>query len=110
MLMESVLLMAIEVLKNDFLCTTFGLIFIGSNMVFTGFFRKVEASPPWINWMCYVFPFRVRYYLYTVHVAFFPFFSSGNCPMHLHCSGLSMDLCTKSTTAKHLPYLELRQL
>lgn len=57
--MESALLMVIEVLKNDFLCTTFGLIFIGSNMVFTGFFRKVEASPVWINWMCYVVPFKV---------------------------------------------------
>ena len=59
MLMESALLMVIEVLKNDFLCPTFGLIFIGSNMVFTGFFRKVAASPPWISWMCYVVPFRV---------------------------------------------------
>ena len=59
MLMEATLLTAIEVMKNDFLCTTFGLVFIGCNMIFSGFFRKPSASPVWISWMCYVAPFRV---------------------------------------------------
>lgn len=58
MLMESALLVAIEVMKNDFLCTTFGMIFLGANMCFCGFFRAVEDSPVWINWMCYVLPIR----------------------------------------------------
>mmetsp|Transcript_15498 Transcript_15498/g.22732 ORF Transcript_15498/g.22732 Transcript_15498/m.22732 type:complete len:269 (+) Transcript_15498:309-1115(+) len=58
MLMESVLLLAIEVMKNDFLCTTFGLVFLGCCMCFSGFFRKVPDSPPWINWMCFIFPLR----------------------------------------------------
>ena len=71
MLMEAALLMVIEVLKNDFLCTTFGLIFIGSNMVFTGFFRKVPASPLWINWMSYVVPFRVRVFSYPFILSLF---------------------------------------
>jgi hypothetical protein len=61
MLMESVLLVAIEVMKNDFLCTTFGLVFLGCCMCFSGFFRKVPDSPKWINWMCFIFPLRVTY-------------------------------------------------
>jgi hypothetical protein len=79
MLMESVLLTAIEVMKNDFLCTTFGLVFLGMCMAFCGFFRKVEASPSWINWMCYVFPLRVsRRSIFLLHAGFliFSFFIS----------------------------------
>jgi hypothetical protein len=57
-LMESVLLIAIEIMKNDFLCTTFGMIFLGSSMCFCGFFRAVEDSPVWINWMTYIFPLK----------------------------------------------------
>ena len=75
--MESLLLMVIEVLKNDFLCTTFGLIFIGSNMVFTGFFRRVQSSPLWINWMCYVVPFRVR----NASTSLLSFVSMLTCPL-----------------------------
>ena len=58
--MEAALLVAIEVIKNDFLCTTFGLVFIGCNMIFSGFYRQPSASPVWISWMCAIAPFRVR--------------------------------------------------
>lgn len=62
MLMEGFLLVIIEVLKNDFLATTSCMIFLGSNMLFAGFFRKVEDIPVWISWMCYIIPLRVRYH------------------------------------------------
>jgi ABC-type multidrug transport system permease subunit len=51
--MESALLVAVEVIKNDFLCTTFGMIFIGCCMSVCGFFRSVPDMPPWISWMRY---------------------------------------------------------
>jgi hypothetical protein len=44
--------------QNDFLATTASMIFIGSNMLFAGFFRTVDQTPPAINWLCYVFPMR----------------------------------------------------
>jgi hypothetical protein len=58
MVMESVLLVVIEILKNDFLSTTFGMIFIGTNMGFAGFFRRITDIPIWIRWMCYIVPLR----------------------------------------------------
>jgi hypothetical protein len=59
MLMEAALMVFIEVLKNDFLSTTMGMIFLGSNMLFAGFFRGVSDIPRSISWLCYVVPFRV---------------------------------------------------
>ncbi|CAE7391918.1 ABCG23, partial [Symbiodinium microadriaticum] len=56
MLMEAALMVIIEALKNDFLSTTAGMIFIGSNMLFSGFFRQQSDIPPSISWMCYVVP------------------------------------------------------
>jgi hypothetical protein len=59
MLMEAVLHLLVEVLKNDFLSCTAAMIFIGTNMAFAGFFRRIEDSPAWIHWLCYVVPLRV---------------------------------------------------
>ena len=65
MMMEAVVQCCIELLKNDFLATTAGLIFIGQNMMFSGFFRPVSTEPPAIQWMFYVFPLKVCFILYT---------------------------------------------
>lgn len=68
MLMEAALMTLIEVLKNAFLSTTAGMIFIGSNMLFSGFFRPQADVPPSISWMLYVVPLHVSLlsYLYFV--------------------------------------------
>lgn len=55
-LMDAVLMVFIEVIKNAFLCTTAGMIFIGTNMLFAGFFRPREEMPPATSWACYVVP------------------------------------------------------
>ena len=59
MLMESALLLFVEVLKNDFLSTTSAMIFIGTNMSFNGFFRPINDMPNWISWMAYIIPLKV---------------------------------------------------
>ena len=60
MLTESFLLVVLEVVKNDFLTCTSGMLFIGMNMSFAGFFRRINDIPIWIRWMCYIVPLRVR--------------------------------------------------
>ena len=55
-LMDAVLMVFIEVIKNAFLCTTAGMIFIGTNMLFAGFFRPQTDIPPAISWFSYVVP------------------------------------------------------
>lgn len=60
LLMEAALMTIIEVLKNDFLSTTAGMIFIGTNMLFSGFFRQPSDVPKSISWLCYVVPLHVR--------------------------------------------------
>ena len=62
MLTESFLLVVLEVVKNDFLTCTSGMLFIGMNMSFAGFFRRINDIPIWIRWMCYIAPLRVRLY------------------------------------------------
>ena len=59
MLMEGALMVFIEILKNDFLATTSGMIFIGFNMLFAGYFRQVRDIPKSVSWLCFVVPFRV---------------------------------------------------
>jgi ABC-type multidrug transport system ATPase subunit/ABC-type multidrug transport system permease subunit len=61
MLMEAVLLTVIEALKNDFLSTTSGMVFLGSCMAFSGFFRAVDQMPPWISWMSYILPLKYTF-------------------------------------------------
>jgi hypothetical protein len=63
LLMESFLGVAIEILKNDFLCVSVGMVFIGGCACLSGFFRPVTDSPAWINWMCYIFPLKVNFFL-----------------------------------------------
>lgn len=63
MVMEVSLLVFLELLKNDFLAVTTAMLFIGSNMIFAGFFRPVADMPLWIFWMSYLVPMRVSYYL-----------------------------------------------
>jgi ABC-type multidrug transport system ATPase subunit len=62
MLIEAALLTILEVLKNDFLSCTSAMIFIGSNMSFAGFFRRIADIPIWIRWMCYIVPLKVTTY------------------------------------------------
>jgi ABC-type multidrug transport system ATPase subunit len=59
MLMEGALMIFIEILKNDFLATTSGMIFLGSCMLFAGYFRQVSDIPASISWLCFVVPLRV---------------------------------------------------
>jgi ABC-type multidrug transport system ATPase subunit len=59
MLMESALMVFIEVLKNDFLVASAAMIFVGSCMLFSGYFRQVRDVPPVVNWLCFVIPLRV---------------------------------------------------
>jgi ATP-binding cassette, subfamily G (WHITE), member 2, SNQ2 len=59
MLIEGALMILIEVLKNEFLATTSGMIFIGSCMLFAGYFRQVDDIPASVNWLCFVVPLRV---------------------------------------------------
>lgn len=54
--MEGMLMILIEVLKNEFLSTSAGMIFLGTNMLFAGFFRLPDEMPVVISWMCYVVP------------------------------------------------------
>ena len=63
MLMEAGIQMMVELLKNDFLATTASLLFIGQNMLFSGFFRDVRSEPPAIQWVFYIFPMRVSHLL-----------------------------------------------
>jgi hypothetical protein len=81
MLMEAALMTLIEVLKNEFLSTTAGMIFIGCNMMFCGFFRPVEDVPPAISWMCYVVPLKWSFDGFTWQI-FYPqtFLYSGLSP------------------------------
>lgn len=58
LVMEAALMTLIEVLKNEFLSTTTGMIFIGTNMMFCGFFRPVTDIPAAIRWMCYIVPLK----------------------------------------------------
>lgn len=57
-LMEAVLLNFIEAIKNAFLCTTSAMIFLGSIMAFSGFFRAVNDMVPWASWLCYILPLK----------------------------------------------------
>ena len=59
MLMEAVLCACVEVLKNDFLCTAFSMIFMGTTMLFSGFFRVISNTPNWISWVMYMLPLKV---------------------------------------------------
>ena len=59
MFMDAGLMAVIEGLKNDFLCTTAAMNLMGSNMLFSGFFRTVEKMPRAISWMCYAMPMKV---------------------------------------------------
>lgn len=54
--MEAALFCVVEVLKNAFLSTTFGMIFIGTNMLFSGFFRQEGDVPAAISWLINVVP------------------------------------------------------
>ena len=84
MLMESFLMVLIEVLKNEFLCTTGGMVFLGMNMLFSGFFRPIPQIPPSVRWLCYIVPCRVRiiarfYYNKILFVVYFFFLFSDVC-------------------------------
>jgi hypothetical protein len=59
MMMEAIIHILVEVLKNDFLATSASMIWIGTNMLFAGFFRSVDQVPPAISWMMYWVPMRV---------------------------------------------------
>lgn len=70
-LMESALMVFVEILKNEFLSTTSGMVFIGSNMMFCGFFRPVEDIPIAIRWMCYIVPMKWSFDGFTWQI-FYP--------------------------------------
>ena len=55
-LMDAMLMVFIEAIKNAFLCTTSGMIFIGTNMLFAGFFRPQTEIPPAVSWFSYLIP------------------------------------------------------
>eukprot|EP01031_Cornospumella_fuschlensis_P027142 gene27142-32787_t len=57
-LMDGLIGIVIEVLKNDFLCTTAGMLSIGSLMMMSGFFRQTTRMPKWIFWLSYMLPLK----------------------------------------------------
>ncbi len=61
MFMEAGLLNMVEVLKNDFLSTTAAMNLMGTNMLFSGFFRPTKDLPPAIQWLAYTVPMKVTH-------------------------------------------------
>jgi len=57
--MEAVIMVLVECLKNGYLCTSGGLIFLGFSMLFSGFFRPQEKVPDSMSWLCYISPLHV---------------------------------------------------
>ena len=76
-LMEAFLVVMIEVTKNDFLACTSAMIFMGSNMAFAGFFRRIVDIPVWIRWLCYIVPLKVIALFFWKFFLRFLFFVSG---------------------------------
>jgi len=88
MLMEAAVQLCVETLKNDFLATTAGLVFIGQNMLFSGFFRPVSTEPPAIQWLFYVFPIRWSFggFAWKIYTTIGSFEVSGSNPVE-HMEG-----------------------
>jgi ABC-type multidrug transport system ATPase subunit len=84
MLMEGALMIFIEILKNDFLATTSGMIFLGSCMLFAGYFRQVSDIPASISWLCFVVPLRVS--VLTFLLLFHPLPAASASPYSLSLS------------------------
>ena len=68
LLMESYMLLVVEILKNAMLCITFSMIIMGWLFLFAGFLIKVSDMPAWIRWVCYVTPTKYSFdgYLYQI--------------------------------------------
>ena len=68
MLMESIMFVVVEVIKDAMLSVTLALVVIGTLFLFAGFFVQVNEMPIWVRWMCYMIPTKYGYdgYLYIV--------------------------------------------
>ncbi|KAG5179068.1 P-loop containing nucleoside triphosphate hydrolase protein [Tribonema minus] len=68
LMMEGIMLMVVEVLKNDMLATTFSMVILGMLFLFPGFFIKTEDLIPVVRWISYIIPSRyaLNGYLYNV--------------------------------------------
>lgn len=58
---ESILLVVVEAVKNDFLSVSAGIVFMGSCIMLSGFNRPVNLIPVWCSWLCYIIPMKVLY-------------------------------------------------
>mmetsp|Transcript_17556 Transcript_17556/g.33104 ORF Transcript_17556/g.33104 Transcript_17556/m.33104 type:complete len:1326 (-) Transcript_17556:147-4124(-) len=67
-LMESIMFVVVEVIKDAMLSVTLALVVIGTLFLFAGFFVQVNEMPIWVRWMCYMIPTKYGYdgYLYMV--------------------------------------------
>ena len=68
LLMESYMLLVVELLKNAMLCMTFSMMIMGWLFLFAGFLIKVSDMPAWIRWVCYLTPTKYSFdgYLYQI--------------------------------------------
>jgi hypothetical protein len=67
-LMESIMFVVVEVVKDAMLSVTLALVVLGTLFLFAGFFVQVSEMPVWIRWMCYMIPTKYSYdgYLFMV--------------------------------------------
>ena len=69
MLMESIMFVVVEIVKDAMLSVTLALVVLGTLFLFAGFFVQVDEMPVWIRWMCYLIPTKYGYDGY-LHVVF----------------------------------------
>jgi ABC-type multidrug transport system ATPase subunit len=61
LLMESIMFVVVEVIKDAMLSVTLALVVIGTLFLFAGFFVQVDEMPLWVRWMCYMIPTKYGY-------------------------------------------------
>jgi hypothetical protein len=90
LLMESIMFVVVEVVKDAMLSVTLALVVIGTLFLFAGFFVQVDEMPIWVRWMCYMIPTKYGYdgYLYIVF------------------SGVDFDIMSTGTTMSGATILE----
>ena len=68
LLMEAILLLVVEVMKNATLCATFAILILNYLFLFAGFFIQVNDMPDWIRWISSITPTKYSFdgYLFQI--------------------------------------------
>lgn len=61
LLMESIMMIVVEVVKDAMLSVTLAMVVMGTLFLFPGFFIKVNDMPAWIGWMSYIMPTKYSF-------------------------------------------------